>query len=180
MRPWAAMPSLIARDPAMLKWSGLLVWLGGGCQPHFSEDFFSRLDQDIMVMDYYGYAGIDFCHDPDFVLPMGEDWDASLGMLWSLFFSYFWCFSIFYIFFWCLTQCLFVLYRSRAITTGRDVAVSTEGCFIGRCCSERHRRRVWHRPRRGGGIIDSVDDFCSPHQGWRYPCPYAPSCQWWQ
>jgi hypothetical protein len=32
-------------------------------------------------VDDYGYAGIDFCHDPDLVLPEGEDWDASLGML---------------------------------------------------------------------------------------------------
>ena len=81
MRPWAAMPSFTARDPAMLKWLGLLVRLGGSCQPHFGEDFFSRLDQDILVMDDYGYAGIDFRHDPDLVLPEGEDWDASLGML---------------------------------------------------------------------------------------------------
>ena len=81
MRPWATVPSFIARDPAMLKWSGLLVRLGGGHQPHFSEDFFSRLDQDILVVDDYGYAGINFCHDPDLVLPEGEDWDASLAML---------------------------------------------------------------------------------------------------
>ena len=65
----------------MLKWSGLLVRLGGGRQPHFSEDFFSRLDHDILVIDDYGYAGIDFRHDPDLGLPVGEDWDASLGML---------------------------------------------------------------------------------------------------
>ena len=65
----------------MLKWLGLLVRLGGGRQPHFSKHFFSHLDQDIMVVDDYGYAGIDFHHDPNLVLPKGEDWDASLGML---------------------------------------------------------------------------------------------------
>ena len=81
MRPWAAVPSFTARDPAMVKWSSLLVRLGGGRQPHFLEDFFSRLDQDILVVDDYGYAGIDFRHDPDLVLPEGEDWDASLSML---------------------------------------------------------------------------------------------------
>jgi hypothetical protein len=73
MRPWAAVPSFIARDPAMLKCLGLLVRLGGSRQPQFSEDFFSCLDQDILVVDDYGYAGIDFCHDPDLVLPEGED-----------------------------------------------------------------------------------------------------------
>jgi hypothetical protein len=81
MRLWAAVPSFTARDPAMLKWSGLLIRLGGGRQPHFLEDFFSHLSQDILVVDDYGYAGIDFCNDPDLVLPEGYDWDASLGML---------------------------------------------------------------------------------------------------
>ena len=81
MRPWATVPSFTARDPAMLKWLGLLIQLGGGCQPHFSEDFFSHLDQDNLIVDDYGYAGIDFCNDPDLVLPEGYDWDASLGML---------------------------------------------------------------------------------------------------
>ena len=47
----------------------------------FREDFFSRLDQDILLVDDYGYVGIDFRHDPELVLPKGEDWDASLGML---------------------------------------------------------------------------------------------------
>ena len=43
------------------------------------EDFFNRLDQDILVVDDYGYDGIDFRQDPDLVLPDDEDWDASLG-----------------------------------------------------------------------------------------------------
>ena len=79
MRPWAIVPSFTARDPAMLKWSGLLVRLGGEHQPHFSKDFFSWLDQEILVVDDYGYAGIDFRNDPDLVLPTGYDWDAALG-----------------------------------------------------------------------------------------------------
>ena len=32
-----------------------------------------------MVVDVYGYAGIDFHNDLDLVLPKGEDWDAALG-----------------------------------------------------------------------------------------------------
>jgi hypothetical protein len=79
MTPWATIPSFIARVLTMLKWSGLLVWLGGGWQPHFSEDFFNRLDQDLLMVDDYGYVGIDFCNDPDLVLPEGLDWDATLA-----------------------------------------------------------------------------------------------------
>ena len=63
----------------MLNWSCLLIRLGGGRQPHFSEDFFSRLDQDKLMVDDYGYAGIDFRNDPNLVLPKGEDYDATLG-----------------------------------------------------------------------------------------------------
>lgn len=72
MRLWAAIPSFTAIDPAMLKWSGLLIQLGGQWQPHFSEDFFSHLNQDVLVVDDYGNAGIDFRNDPDLVLPQGE------------------------------------------------------------------------------------------------------------
>ena len=79
MRPWAAIPSFTARDPNMLKWSGLLVQLGGGRKPHFSEDVFSRLDQDLSMVDDYGYAGIDFRNDSDLFFPEGKDWDAILG-----------------------------------------------------------------------------------------------------
>ena len=79
MRPWAAIPSFTARDPTMLKWSGLLIRLGGGWQPHFSEYFFSHLDQNLLKVDDYGYVGIDFRNDPDLILPEGEDWDATLG-----------------------------------------------------------------------------------------------------
>ena len=79
MRPWAVVPSFSARDPAMLKWSGLLMRLGGRHQPHFSEDFFSRLDQELLVVDDYRYARIDFHNDPDLVLPKGDEWDVALG-----------------------------------------------------------------------------------------------------
>jgi hypothetical protein len=85
MRPWDAIPSFTTRDPAMLKWFGLLVWPGVERQPHFSEDFFNRLDQDLLMVDDYGYAGIDFRNDPNLVLPKGEDWDTTLGKKHAIF-----------------------------------------------------------------------------------------------
>ena len=33
----------------------------------------------MLVIDDYGYVGIDFRNDPDLVLPEGEDWDTALG-----------------------------------------------------------------------------------------------------
>ena len=90
----------------MLKWSGLLVRLGGRCQPHFSEDFFSRLDQELLVVNDYGYVRIDFHNDPDLVLPDGDEWDTTLGKkkyALSLFLAVmFLCFHHF-LCFWCLT-----------------------------------------------------------------------------
>ena len=79
MRPWVAIPSFTVRDPTMLKWSGFLVHMGGGWKPHFSKDFSNHLDQDVLVVDDYGYAGIDFCNNPSQVLLEGEDWDSALG-----------------------------------------------------------------------------------------------------
>ena len=32
-----------------------------------------------MVVDVYGYAGVDFRNDLDLVLPEGEDWDVDLS-----------------------------------------------------------------------------------------------------
>ena len=105
MQPRVAIPSFTARDPIMLKWSGLLTWLGDGRQPHFSEDLFSRLDQDMLMMDDYGYAGIDIRNDPDLVLPEGEDWDATLGKKYVISFSYSDYFLMYYVilsFFLCM------------------------------------------------------------------------------
>ena len=60
MRLWVAIPSFTTRDLTMLKLLGLLTWLGGGRKLYFLEDFFSRLDQDMFMVDDYGYSEIDF------------------------------------------------------------------------------------------------------------------------
>ena len=54
------------------------------------------------MVDDYG-AGIDFHHDPDLVLPNGEDWDASLGKkhVFSFHTIIFICFFILSCF-WCM------------------------------------------------------------------------------
>ena len=122
MRPWVAIPSFTARDLTMLKWLGLLTSLGGGRQPHFLEDFFSHLDQDMLMVDDYGYAGIDFRNDPDLVLPAGKDWDASLGKKHVISFHavIFYMFCDFIIFLvYGIKNILFC--RSRSDTTSEDV-----------------------------------------------------------
>ena len=89
----------LSQGPCHVKMVGSTCVTGGEHQPHFSDDFFSWLDQDILIVDDYGYVGIDFHNDPNLVLPEGHDWDASLGML-DLFSQqlYFYAFHFFYVF----------------------------------------------------------------------------------
>lgn len=63
----------------MKKWFGMMARLGGGRFPEFGEDFFSWLDRQIVVVDDYAYAGVDFWGDVDMILLDGEDFDDDLG-----------------------------------------------------------------------------------------------------
>jgi hypothetical protein len=124
----------------MLKWLGLLTRLGGGRQPPFSEDFFSRLDQDMLMVDDYGYAGIDFQNDPDLVLPKGKDWDATLGKKHVISFH-----AVIFIFFdfimflvYGITNILFC--RLCTDTNSGDVPNIVQGRTEDRSGAERHGR----------------------------------------
>jgi hypothetical protein len=163
MQPWEAIPSFTARDPAMLKWSGLLTRLGGGRQLHFLEDFFSRFDQNMLMVDDYGYAGIDFCQDLDLMLPDDEDWDASLGRKHVISFHavIFICFLNFIIFLvYGITNIPFVIYRSCTDTTNGDVPDTTQGCTEDRGKIDRHgqerAKRCPRSSRRGSHIVDGT------------------------
>lgn len=78
----------------MKKWSDVLSRLGGGRQPHFHDEFFDHFDQQIWVIDDYGYAGIDIREDPELVLPKGEEWDHDIGNYDDCLFEKFICFFI--------------------------------------------------------------------------------------
>jgi len=49
-------------DPRMGRWADLMKRLGGGDVPKmtFDDDFFTRWDQQIIMVDDYPYAGMDF------------------------------------------------------------------------------------------------------------------------
>lgn len=79
IQPYASLPKMTVRDPAMKKWSEVLSHLGGGRQPHFSEEFFNCFEWQIWAINDYGYARIDFQEDPELVLPEGEDWVREIG-----------------------------------------------------------------------------------------------------
>ena len=140
MHLWAAISSFTARDPTMLKWSGLLSRLGGGRQPHFTEDFFIQLDQDILVVDDYGYAGIEFRQDADLALPDDEDWDASLGKKHVISFPViFVCFLFCDVFCeWYNKKTSFVIYRLSTGMTNEDVSDTVPWITEDRSGTERH------------------------------------------
>ena len=86
----------------------------------------------MLVIDDYGYAGIDFHNDPDLVLPEGDEWDVALGKK-KCFISFlinyiFFMFSLFLMFL-VFDMTFIVLYRSHAEVANQDVPAYTEGCI---------------------------------------------------
>ena len=61
------------RDPAQWRWADAMHRLGGGrvANPYPAE-FFSWWRRQIVTIDDYPYAGIDFWGDPDMPLPPGS------------------------------------------------------------------------------------------------------------
>ena len=58
---------------------------GGGGRPVAWGVYFQEwLDRQVIFVEDWPYAGIDFCGDPDMPLPAGEHWDDG-GMTLDLF-----------------------------------------------------------------------------------------------
>jgi hypothetical protein len=75
------------RDPAMARWTEVMRRHGGGRVPTpYNEDFFYWLQRQVIALDDYPYAGIEFRGDPDMPLPPGAAY-RDIGM--SIFFKYF-------------------------------------------------------------------------------------------
>jgi len=76
LRPRVPVSISAPRDPRMGRWADLMKRLGGGEVPRtaFDDDFFSWWDQQIIAIDDYPYAGLDFRGDPDLALPPTAAW----------------------------------------------------------------------------------------------------------
>ena len=59
------------RDPRMKRWVELMSRHAGQSTVLFSTTFFSWFWRQIVTIDDYAYAGVDFRGDPDLVLPEG-------------------------------------------------------------------------------------------------------------
>jgi hypothetical protein len=61
----------------MERWTSLSPRLGSDSEFKFTGDFFAWLRCQLIMIEDFPYAGVDFRGSMDLVLPEGEDWDAS-------------------------------------------------------------------------------------------------------
>jgi hypothetical protein len=64
-------------EPRMERWTSLSPRLGTDSEFKFTGDFFAWLRRQLIVIEDFPYAGVDFRGSMDLVLPDGIDWDAS-------------------------------------------------------------------------------------------------------
>jgi hypothetical protein len=62
------------RDPKMLRWCQLMARHVAGPIIKYDDTFFDWLQPQILMVDNYAYAGLDFRGDPDLVLPEDAQW----------------------------------------------------------------------------------------------------------
>ena len=75
MRPRIPTAPLGPREPRQGLWATLLPRTGEGLVRHyFDEGFFDWLDSQIIMIEDYPYAGMNFTGDPELVLPLGTQW----------------------------------------------------------------------------------------------------------
>jgi hypothetical protein len=100
------------RDPRMLRWCRLMARHVAGPIVKYDDIFFDWLQNQMLMVDDYAYAGLDFRGDPDLALPEDAQWGdlgkkytqfLFLNVFYFLFFIIFKCF-LFYIFIQRLTQ----------------------------------------------------------------------------
>ena len=126
------------RDPSQWRWENVMRRLGGGrvANPYLAE-FFPWWQRQIIAIDDYPYARIDFCKDLDMLLPAGEAY-GDIGNESQTHFLSFWiilfflCFLIYWLkrHIFCVTKHsdnLSCVWRCRTIVTRRLPSSSTEG-----------------------------------------------------
>ena len=73
LSPRVDVPLHGVRDPAQRCWADVMHRLGGGRVSNaYPADFFPWWWRQIVAIDEYPYAGIDFRGDPDMPLPPGS------------------------------------------------------------------------------------------------------------
>jgi hypothetical protein len=86
VRPW----------PSIVLWTELLARLGGGQMSNpFDDDFFSSWERQVPFIEDYLYALIDYTHDPEVIIPPGDELELEdIGNFYFMLFNF--CFLIIY------------------------------------------------------------------------------------
>jgi hypothetical protein len=84
------------RDPRMKRWVEMIARHGGGPIVSYDRSFFKWLKTQLIMIEDYAYAGVNFQGDPDLVLPEGHQWgDAGKNKEKIFFFK---CYMYFYLY----------------------------------------------------------------------------------
>ena len=76
LRPQVAFTKMRARDPSMLRWVELMAHHGGrGSKFKYGAAFFRWLDDQLLMIEDYMYAGTDFRGDPYLALSVDQKWE---------------------------------------------------------------------------------------------------------
>ena len=63
------------REPRQTRWVALIPRTGEGTICHcFNEGFFEWLEDQIIMIEYYAYGGMNYTGDPELVLPPDTQW----------------------------------------------------------------------------------------------------------
>ena len=75
LRPQVVFTELRARDPCMQRWVRIMACTGvGKGKMKFRDPFFRWLNNQILMVEDYAYAGTYFRGDPDLPLPPDGQW----------------------------------------------------------------------------------------------------------
>jgi hypothetical protein len=78
MQPQVALIACPATEPQMERWTSLSPRLGNEPSTfRFTTDFFTWWRRQLVVIEDFPYAGVDFRGSADLVLPEGIQWDVS-------------------------------------------------------------------------------------------------------
>jgi hypothetical protein len=75
------------RDPRMLRWCWIMARHVAGPIIKYDDTFFDWLQPQMLMVDDYTYAGMDFRGDPDLALPEDSQW-GDLGKKYTHFFLF--------------------------------------------------------------------------------------------
>jgi hypothetical protein len=75
------------RDPRMLRWCQLMARHVTGPIVRYDDRFFDWLQGQVLMIEDYAYAGLDFCGDPDLALPEDAQW-GNIGKKYTNFLTF--------------------------------------------------------------------------------------------